>query len=372
MDDAENTMYDERICLSEPDDKLKEQQLFDAVESDNLAAVESFEKDELRRLCQVRRPFTSQWSSPAEELQSAYQRACLLGHTDIVQCMLKAGVHVNQIFSGGDSGATMRGAFMFACQSCSLLTIRALINAGASIDRFGSCSTYYAHSVAPDMIENYWEDFHPFNLGIIYRNGPVSWENLYPIHLAIIYNNLEILKAVVTNSANRLLTLKWYTPLHTACLLNRSIEMIDLLLSSGDGDYAITAKTSNGKFPDELATDQTIVDYLRPKRLRVCAETRERILMDHTRNLEALNNGTAFQIFIKTPANKTLTITVKADDAVADLKVKIEEKEGIPIHAQRLIHGAKQLEDGRLLSDYCITKNDTLHLVLRVRGGFDW
>lgn len=257
MDDAGKTTYDKEIFFSELDDKLKEQRLFDTVESNNVTMMENFGKNELKRLCQVRRLFPSQWSSPEEEGQTAYQRACLLGRTDIVQCILNAGVDVDQIFSGGDSSATMRGAFMFACQSRSMPTIKALRNAGASIGRFGSCSAAYANSVAPGI--------RVFSL----KREPVSWENFYPIHLTIIDNNLKLLKEFLTPTSSTLVTFQWFTPLHLACLLNRSIAVIDLLLSYEDVNNAIIAKTCNDKFPDELATDQTIVDYLRPTRQRV-------------------------------------------------------------------------------------------------------
>jgi ubiquitin C len=75
------------------------------------------------------------------------------------------------------------------------------------------------------------------------------------------------------------------------------------------------------------------------------------------------------QIFVKTVTGKTIVLSVHQRESVVALKQKIQAKEGIPANQQCLNFAGKQLEDGRIVADYNLQNEATLHLALRLPGG---
>jgi len=55
------------------------------------------------------------------------------------------------------------------------------------------------------------------------------------------------------------------------------------------------------------------------------------------------------QIFVNTLTGKTITLDVESSDTIADVKLTLEEKVGIPLDQVRVVVAGKQLKDSHTL-----------------------
>ncbi|CAF3676984.1 unnamed protein product [Rotaria sp. Silwood1] len=71
-------------------------------------------------------------------------------------------------------------------------------------------------------------------------------------------------------------------------------------------------------------------------------------------------------LFIKMLNGLIIECEVKSGASIEDIKARIKELEEIPPGQQRLLFRGKQLEDGKIMSDYNITPESTIHLVAKL------
>ena len=74
-------------------------------------------------------------------------------------------------------------------------------------------------------------------------------------------------------------------------------------------------------------------------------------------------------LIIRTLTGRNFSVEYDESDTIAVVKNKIQAKEGIAPDNQRLVFDGKQLSNNATLSSLGIKSGDTIHLLLRLRGG---
>lgn len=78
-----------------------------------------------------------------------------------------------------------------------------------------------------------------------------------------------------------------------------------------------------------------------------------------------------WQVSFKTLLGKFMTINTQPSATVSKVLYEVYDHDARPVNQSRLIYGEKQLKPDRLLAEYDVQKDPTLHLVLRLSGGVD-
>ncbi|XP_058632699.1 polyubiquitin-like [Onychostoma macrolepis] len=82
-----------------------------------------------------------------------------------------------------------------------------------------------------------------------------------------------------------------------------------------------------------------------------------------------ITNPGPFQVFVKNLSGQSKTYDVDVNETVDQLQTKVYNKERVVKDQQGLVYNGKQLQSGKKLQDYNITKESTIHMTGRLRGG---
>lgn len=80
-------------------------------------------------------------------------------------------------------------------------------------------------------------------------------------------------------------------------------------------------------------------------------------------------SNNSFIVYINSLSGHSIDILITHQMSIEEMKMIIQQKDGIPIDQQRLIFAGKQLDDSMLVGMYNITKESNINLILRLRGG---
>jgi len=93
-------------------------------------------------------------------------------------------------------------------------------------------------------------------------------------------------------------------------------------------------------------------------------------LIDSEKHLKKLlAAGNTFQIFCKDLRGRTFCLNVRPDFSIFDIKLLNSHLANVPINQQRLVHHGKALDDSDTVEKLGIQKEQTLYMVLNLRGG---
>ena len=81
---------------------------------------------------------------------------------------------------------------------------------------------------------------------------------------------------------------------------------------------------------------------------------------------ENLNNFRTIFVTCLSEESRKFTVFVSNTDSIEDVKVRIQDREGIPIKEQLLLYAGRELKDECKLSEFNIQKDSTIHLVRRI------
>ena len=123
------------------------------------------------------------------------------------------------------------------------------------------------------------------------------------------------------------------------------------------------------EFEDEDKYPIVVSSFL-PNNIKIIVKTKNSNNDNQNKSLDG-NSVQNMKIFVNSLAGHTnIEINAKPSDTIEQIKKKIQDSCGIPPDQQRLVAHGQQLKEGnKTINDYGIENLDTIHMILKLRGG---
>ena len=92
-------------------------------------------------------------------------------------------------------------------------------------------------------------------------------------------------------------------------------------------------------------------------------------LQGHHNKFYLERSDAEFQVFIKTLSGKTISLDVRYNDTIENVKFRIFCREGVPVCSQRLLFNGRQLGNNEVLKSCQVKHGSMFHLTMRLIGG---
>ncbi|XP_063345393.1 polyubiquitin-like [Pelmatolapia mariae] len=90
--------------------------------------------------------------------------------------------------------------------------------------------------------------------------------------------------------------------------------------------------------------------------------------LQHGSQVSLLVTKPPMEVFLINNKGQKKTYEFRPGETVSNFKNRIEQREGVAVSQQRLIHDGRQMQDGKL-EDYNVRNHSTIDMTLRLRGG---